>query len=492
MGNSCDAFTTEIDTSNICNDHLDQAYSSRGFCTLAGSHNDYRVEYCEALSDGEWVRVSSGEGTCHYNSCDERTEVTTSAGCCNGSCCSIVGKNAVCKRIAFKGDPLSCCFRDLTCNSSSTNEYCFSDSSKKRTCSPEFRDKSSESCQDLLYEYCTAPDVNDNIFYSRWLGTGIVIEGQHYDQPCYHALYRNLYKNQAGACLEQAGVGYPNSQGFKWSQDLMTGVFKRYISSGNSLDSRPGEQTNIEFNAMLWDICSDTPGLCQPGLNTYCTSVTVDTLIRRPGLSPWCSCYLPDEQYSKYTNLYQINKECTPICNTTGALPLADESGTSTKICQQSICIIDDISISLAESKVGIDSPINFTQLCGSCGEGTCSCVISNNTIAIINSESSYIEISQNCSSSNSTCYSEVIYPDGSVVPVEINCNSDSLNTNNPYADIEQQNAYNQQTAYNRRNWFVLILFILVVVFMVIIWWVVSPPPSINEVMTVPLIPINY
>lgn len=484
MGNSCSDFKT-VDTSNICNDNIDEVFDSRGFCTLRSSHNQYRNEYCESLSDGEWTRTGNGGYNCYYNSCDEKSEVYSGASCCSG-CCAITGEATKCRRIAFKGEPLTCCFRDLACNSSSSdNQYCFSDSTKKRTCAPEFRDKSSTQCQDLLYEFCIGKNVNDNVFYSRWLDT-VLIDGTEYPQPCYHALYRNLFKNQAGACLQQSGVGFPNSQGFAWSKELMSDVFRRYTSSGNSLDSRPGENTNIEFNSLLWDICLNNPGICQPALNTYCTSVTVDTLIRRPGLSSWCSCYLPDEQYSKYTNLYQINKECTPICNVPGVIPLPDDAGTAIKQCQQSICIIDDVSISLAESK---SENITFSQLCGSCGgTGTCSCVFSNTTITIINSDlEDGINISQECSG-NSKCYTEVEQPDGSFKAVEINCSASDLDAQNPYAEVEKQNAYNQQQALNKRNWFVLILFILVTIFIVILWNISKPPPAINNVLTVPLI----
>ncbi len=487
MGNSCGDFKDEIDTTNICNDQLNEIFDSKGFCTLRSSHHSYRDQYCDSLSDGEWTRTGNGGYNCHYNSCDEKTQVTTSAGCCNG-CCAITGEATKCKRIAFKGDPLGCCFRDLKCNSSSTNEFCFADTAKRRTCLPEHRDKSSVQCQHLIYQYCTAPNENDAIFFARWLGD-VVIDGHLYERPCYHALYRNLFKEQAGACSELPNSGYPNSQGFIWSKDLISGTMKRYTTSGYSLDSRPGEITNVEFNAMLWDICSNNPGVCQPALNLYCNSATTDLLIRRPGLQPWCSCYLSDATYSKYTNLYQINKECSPICNVKGVLPLPDDSGTSVKTCQQSICIIDDVAINIAESKVGVDGgSISFAQMCGSCGGGTCSCVFSNTTLTIIESDIDYIGVEQQCSG-NSKCYSEVVQPDGSIIPVEINCTATDLNAENPYADIEQQNAYNEQQALNKRNWLVLILFILLGLFIVFIWNITSPPPPINDILKVPLIP---
>ena len=60
-------------------------------------------------------------------------------------------------------------------------------------------------------------------------------------------------------------------------------------------------------------------------------------------------------------------------------------SGSSKKIrCEQNVCLIDDLTLSIANST--ISSGININQICGSCGDNaSCSCIIENNTIDVVN-----------------------------------------------------------------------------------------------------------
>ena len=97
---------------NQCDNAVGDIYIPSNFCTLAGSHNDYRKSYCQQMSEGEWTKVGDGKG-CNYSTCDEKTAMGSS--CC-GSCCPIVGKSVECKRLSFSGDNLLCCLRDRACH----------------------------------------------------------------------------------------------------------------------------------------------------------------------------------------------------------------------------------------------------------------------------------------------------------------------------------------------------------------------------------------
>ena len=479
MGESCSK-PGKPDTTNQCSDALNEIYDGKNFCTLTGSHNDKRRNYCSALGDNEWTLQGEGS-TCNYDSCDEITKV--SSGCCNG-CCGITGRGVRCKRVAFTGDPLLCCLRDKACNPSSTDEFCFTDSSKQHTCDPGLRDQSSRDCQFVLHDFCVGTGVDSQTFINRWLGD-VNVDGQTYNRPCYHAIYRNLYKDQAGACLGIPGVGYPHAFGYVWVQNLLDAVFERYIQEGGNLDARPGDEGNIQLNSMLWDICFDEPGLCEKALFRYCTNVTTETLVRRVGLQSWCGCYMQPEQYFKYTNLYQISKECTPACNVEGIIRVPSDNGVGIKKCRQSLCIIDQVTIDIIQSKVGSTGGITFNQLCSGCANGTtCSCILSDLTLTIVDSEIGNIDISQNCGS-NAACYDEVEDENGIITTHRVPCTE---SPDNPFDEIEKETEANRQNAIARRNWLVILLFFLLIL-MVIGLWLYYRPYNPSEDPTIVRIP---
>ena len=468
MGNSCGNYP-KPDTTNICSDELGHEVNGKNFCTLAGSNDSERNNFCNSLGDDEWKKSGNGN-SCYYNSCDERTKVES--GCCNG-CCGIAGQGVTCKRVAFNGNNLGCCFRDLKCNTTSDEQYCFTDSTKKLTCNPLYRDKSSFECKGELYDYCIGIGVSDTEFINRWIGNEVLIDGNIYDQPCYHALYRNIYAGQTSACLEIPGVGYTTAAGLVFAQDLLDQVFFRYTQGGGNLTALPGEEGNTQLNNMLWNICVNDPGLCERALYRYCSNVTTDTMIRRNNIKDWCGCYMPDNEYSKYTNLYQISKECTPTCNSTGVIKLANGNGTGVLNCKQSLCIIDEVTINIAQSEVGVDGSITFNQLCSGCQSGQCSCILSGLNLTIIDSTIGNIDISQECTG-NASCYKEITDSEGNVIGTErIACETEP--GEDPFKEIDDENKANQMKAIARRNWWIIFLFFILIFAIIMIWVIYTP-----------------
>lgn len=378
MGTNCSKDFPNPDTSNICspdpigssgNDH-----KIPHFCTLSGSGgNSKRSQYCARLGENEWdVKEQGHVGSCSYNDCNEVQSVDE--GCCNG-CCGISGATVICKRTAYNGNHTNCCLQDYDFpadlgNTSQQLPLCFdrgpdgTDNSMKLTCDPEFRNITSSQCQGNLLEYCTGNDLppEDVSWLNRWNDT--TSRGN-----CSYAVSRNLYVDPLPLfdnIIQWPPSAYRDNQGFAWSRELMANVFRKYQAQGFRIGTLPGLPGYNSFqDNILKPICTTAPGICQQGLNTTCSNTTTDELLRNPGMVPWCGCYMPNDQYEKYVNLYQVDKECTPICARQGNIPVISADGRQTVLCNQNVCIIDDVTISLENTNVG--GSINFSQFCGGC-----------------------------------------------------------------------------------------------------------------------------
>jgi hypothetical protein len=502
MGTNCGSHP-DPDTSNVCSGALGDTVSGRNFCSLSGpAGDDNRDGFCGDIGDSEWYHSGSGS-SCQYNDCNESQDF--GGGCCNG-CCGIAGSSVTCTRSSFKGDPTLCCWRDLACNPPTNKDNaCFEDSTQMRTCDPTNRALTSSACQEKVFDYCTGANDSTTAWQGLWTNDNITITGadgstMKIDQPCYKALYRNLYSNpqngveSSAACLAEPGVGEPSAAGWKWSQELISAVFAKYISQGGMIDAQEGDPgANIELNQLLYKICLLNPGLCQQSLNNYCSNVTVQDLVNHIETMNWCGCNMQPEQYSTYTNLYQVNPECTPMCNQSGVIPLPSSTNAGGKVCEQSLCIIDNVAISLAQSRVGNGGTgINFSQICSSCGGGssttstassggitlsnqtttsqTCRCVLSNLTFAAVDSTIGSINISQSCG--DASCYQQQTI-NGVVQNVPVPCNSDA--NYNPYAEYQAKLAAAEASAANSRNYKILLIFVIVIVIIVVIMFVVRP-----------------
>lgn len=513
MGSSCDSACAPSHLNECSCDINDVLYGENTgvncFCAPAGSAgDDDREDYCGSIGNDEWHYTGATGGGCTYNSCYEGTFMGD--GCCDG-CCGITGQSVTCVRKEFRGHQNVCCWKDFICKPLDTIQCstgrcapnsCFSDANRSNTCHPDYRDMTSSSCQDNIFDYCTGLGDDTKQWLNRWTEDGIVIgsgiESVTLNKPCLTALYRNLYSDKisggycgrgvenSASCNAIPGVGIPSASGLDWSRKLMSQVFGKYVSQGGRPDAQEGDLgSNPAFNKTLYEICKTTPALCDQSLRSYCSYATTRTLVNHIQTLNWCGCYMDDGQYDKYTNLYQINKECTPTCNQSTVISLPSDSGAGKKVCQQSLCIIDDISIELVNSRVGDSGTgINFSQMCSSCGGGTtiignetditsstCSCIISNNTFKSINSSISSINIQQSCG--EATCYAEkTINGKQQIIPVA--CDSGNSSTD-PFSLIALQEQQVLQSAINTRNNYVTLVIFLVIVVIIIIWLILSP-----------------
>jgi hypothetical protein len=509
--NNCDGRRT-LNTENDANATIING-KDRNHCTISGSlGNQYHEKFCDAIGDNEWTR-GGGTGSCNYNN-SNNIERWEGSGCCQTSC-SILGSYENCKRIASRGEYKSCCLRDYACNglnniktglgnfdSSETDSN--GNALKERSCPNDSRSLTAPKCRQYITDLCGNLDTGNSnpSWRANWLSektvsnpydtfptgghtSGINVWNSPSNAVCLHALYRNLYGVNNYGCMGvapptiESGIQvFPTTDGLIYGRQLVQNLFDTYINEGGNLGAGPGDEADSEMNDLLWTICSTIPGVCTTSLNQFCSTITTNDLIRNPNLQKWCGCYMPDFEYAKYTNLYGISKQCTPQCNVAGLIPVVDETGIKTLKCEQSTCVIDDISIQLYEAKVGTDTGngISISQICGSCGSGsntgTCQCSLTGLNFAAVDATVPSLEISQACSG-GSICYFESTDSTGNVISTPIPCSSDL--GFDPTQSAQDSAAKAQQDADRWRNTKIIILFVIVITVLIIIWIIFSP-----------------
>jgi len=373
----------------------------------------YEISYCNNIgdrfegdenTDTEWtVYDNDFEKNCHYDDTTRGYKVNSSCACCYGAC-AIIGTGLRCIRQNFRADPFVCCMNDYACNKADNPDTCFQTPARQRTCHPLFRDLSSNFCRDIIYDYCSGDELlpTQNDWLEMWLEDSFVeinskmivsnlqtksdryngsedinLRGIRYPlkqkQPCLRAIARAVSISK-GVCtfedLQKIDLveGMINSEGFVWSKNLLEKVFKRYTDEGGSFlggINTDGINRDSSFYNTMWKICNQIPGLCTNILNDMCANYTSEDLLDNPFLLPWCSCYLPNEQYQKY-EVFGINRECTPLCNRNGVIPTVSATGQR-NLCQQTVCMIDNTTIDLINTEFDGGS-ININQICASCG----------------------------------------------------------------------------------------------------------------------------
>lgn len=493
MGSHCSKEGETPDTSNVCSsaeDPGDNTHEIPGFCAPINffSGKPKREEYCGKIGDDEWEYDSQG-GTCNYNDCHIPNGYHS--GCCKG-CCGVLGRGVVCRRKAYKGNDVDCCFRDMAWNKQ--KRFCFQSNNEKRTCKPSSRNITSTSCQDSVEDFCVGEDLSDDdtSWFKRWTPDG------EDGKSCLYALNRNLFGNPntpgltSGVPLDPAL--YNNAEGFQWSRELMVKVFNKYRQQGFIIGALPGFNGYDDFQTTIFSLCSTTPGLCEEGLKLVCSGQTTETLLLNPELVPWCGCYMSDDEYQQYVTEFQVTKECTPICARQGVIPVASASGAGTIPCTQDVCVIDDVTISLSNTDVGGD--INFSQFCGGCSGSahgmatsssnngntniniqkrkasstSCECFITNTNIDTASSMiGGDIDLNQTCG--KSTCYRENPDFGKNNLPKQIEVPCNASNDFNPLAQEEakEQEEEDKQFKRNLVIWLVVIGIVVIILIIVLL-----------------------
>lgn len=259
-----------------------------------------------------------------------------------------------------------------------------------------------QNCKEILSDYCTGSDLNsdDDSWLLRW--------PKNKTEGCWKYFNCNLFgtcvynkESENNFCYNLPPREYYLDD-LNCSKKFLIDLLDRYNEVGYEIASLPDQKSYNNFQNELFDnICCSYPVVCQDIVREFCNNKNFEQLKRNPFLNQWCGCHLNSETYNKYTNV-GINRFCTPFCHNKRTLPVTD-SKARPFTCQQNVCLIDDNTISLINSQSS-DLNINFTQICGNCssGEGaSCQCYLNDNNIEIINSEisKSNINLKEICGS---------------------------------------------------------------------------------------------
>lgn len=253
-------------------------------------------------------------------------------------------------------------------------------------------------------EYCIGEDLDPEsiAWIERWTDS----EGD-----CIWAINQNLFPGEdenVGAGNPIPGEFYKSSEGLEWSTSLISSTFDKYRSQDFTIATVPGFPGYNSFQNTIYDICRSSPGICQKELENVCAPETTESLQLNLEKVGWCGCYMPDSEYSVYADRYQVPKQCTPMCARTSNIGIVGPSRTGLVECTQDVCVIDDVTINLAQTD--ISQGISFSQFCGGCSKtdnnisnlsspsSSCICIIQNETIDAANTSiGGGIDLSQNC-----------------------------------------------------------------------------------------------
>ena len=272
---------------------------------------------------------------------------------------------------------INCC---LNCNE---NLSCNFDNNSCK----DYKNITNENCKNILTKYCLGNDLNENdeSWLLRWPDNN--------KEGCWKFFSCNLNgncdklknKENNNFCQNFRNIPY-NLGNLNWSKNFLLQVIQKYNNQNYKLAQSPDSKYYNSFQNKLFDnICCDEPAVCQEIVKNVCKYNTLDQLNRNPLLTKWCGCSLPDNLYKKYSNI-GIKKECTPYCHNKTTIPKTNTNGNPI-ICDQDVCLIDNNTIKLINSQ-SQDLNLNFTNICGNCSDenSSCQCFIYNNDITILDS----------------------------------------------------------------------------------------------------------
>jgi len=361
---------------------------------------------------------------CTYDSWRENGVQTV--GCCSSdydSCGIVGGINIACIRNDFAGNSdtfgdISCCFNDLVCEAGAdeadkpfappgedgqktpwaNNSKCFRSGRDNdyRTCNPESRNLGGRYCGEAIKDYCTGKklfpgqanwmeawdnsisiNVNEADEESELLERSVNVNG-----PCIKMMIRQISgKSGCGQDFDNFAfnIGNSSESGLLWASDVMEEVFEKYFEEFGSPLLGPNEdgiEAAIAGNDFLYNMCKKMPLLCVNPLTRMCSQMTEEKIANNPLANKWCGCYMPEEEYAKYSSgSFLVSPECTPFCSQLDTIPRVNSEGNP-KFCEQSICVINDVSLKLAETKGNIE----FNEICPRCARSQNNFIASGTT----------------------------------------------------------------------------------------------------------------
>jgi len=171
-------------------------------------------------------------------------------------------------------------------------------------------------------------------------------------------------------------------------------------------------------------VCQNPPGGCDQVLTSLCNGFTRANLQANSNEATLCGCFLADATYNSYLGSFGISKSCDPLCQLQSAVKPANvPNNCTTETCNQTICVIDDVTISLLNGSTA--GNINFDQSCSACaaGSGGCTCDINNVSLTLVQSSIKNVNFQQQCGG-NVNCFQNNADGVPQVVPCTTTTNS--------------------------------------------------------------------
>jgi len=250
------------------------------------------------------------------------------------------------------------------------------------------------------------PPLGDEGMCSSLTGNALFNYWCNHDCPSTYSTILNTRSD--------GSVGYNAAQLPRVQGDI-TQLFQAYLTTNVITDSTTDPRYSPFQNTIL-GLCQnlDLPGGCDAYLKSnLCKGLSRDQITNSPVLADFCGCYAPiNTAYEKYA----ANPACDPLCHRASTVQRADPATGNFDICSNTVCVIDDVSITVNRSQTG---SISFDQICGGCGgvgKDPCECIISGVDIQNILSELGVgTQFNQLCGS-NSVCLQ--VGPNGVDTPV--------------------------------------------------------------------------
>lgn len=143
----------------------------------------------------------------------------------------------------------------------------------------------------------------------------------------------------------------------------------------------PGQVGYDTFQNNLLKSCRDVPGACNAAQAKLCNGCTRSAISNSPDLITLCGCYAPVLDPAIYKRA--INIPCDPLCRQELAAKRRDPSAGGVPVCNDTVCVIDNIAITAVKSSL---NGVSIDQVCPGCsssatgGKG-CTCVVDTSVV---------------------------------------------------------------------------------------------------------------
>lgn len=224
---------------------------------------------------------------------------------------------------------------------------------------------------------------------------------------------------QGGECWNWVIQGSGNQN---ITAPVLSGALSRFseLYGGVDLSSYNSENSSsISYLNGVLSACHSNPSACEPYLNGLCkkhsikdprpltrgdiTKASSNSVgnVNNKNIVSACACHLPADQYATHAKIgidENSTSSCDPLCKLPGAIPKQICSGGNCRpsVCQQNICVIDNVSVGITGSQVG---NVDFSILCGGCDtkSGGCLCLFENSNVIAQSSKVGGVNFSMNC-----------------------------------------------------------------------------------------------